>query len=73
MALEVEEIEKVKGDEKDKLVSEKSRLERLCGHYKTANSKLGTALQRLSDHAKAVAKEYKASIGQYRKELNEMG
>jgi len=73
MALEVEEIEKTKGNEKDKLVVEKSLLERLCAHYKAANSKLTAALQKLNEQAKAVTKEYRASCGQYRKELNEMG
>jgi len=73
MALEVEEIEKTKGSEKDKLVAEKSLLERLCAHYKAANNKLSSALQKLNEQAKALSKEYRASCGQYRKELNEMG
>ena len=73
MALEVEEIEKTKGDEKAQLLAEKEKLDRLCSFLKQTASKQAVALQKLSEGAKQLAKDYKASSAHYRKELTDMG
>jgi peptidoglycan hydrolase CwlO-like protein len=73
MALEVEEIEKTKGEEAGKLQSELGTLQKLCAHYKQTSAKMFGSLQKLGEAVKVLAKDYKANAAQYRKELNDMG
>eukprot|EP01035_Chromulina_nebulosa_P031597 gene31597-42136_t len=73
MALEVEEIEKTKGEEKAVLVTQIEKLERLCNFYKQTSTKQANALKKLSDVAKQLAKDQSASSTAHRKELTEMG
>ena len=73
MALEVEEIEKTKGEEKETLVAQIDKLERLCNFYKQTSTKQANALKKLSDVAKQLAKEQSTSSAAHRKELTDMG
>lgn len=73
MALEVEEIEKTKGEEKAMLVAQTEKLERLCNFYKQTSSKQANALKKLGELAKQLAKEHNANSAAHRKELTDMG
>ena len=73
MALEVEEIEKTKGEEKATLVTQIEKLERLCNFYKQTSTKQANALKKLSEVAKQLAKDQGASSAAHRKEITDMG
>ena len=73
MALEVEEIEKTKGDERATLVAQTEKLERLCNFYKQSSTKQANALKKLGEIAKQLAKDHNTSAAANRKELTDMG